>query len=65
MVNSVYNNHPNYHTDAFGSKAETCQIAMDGLTQPTPAGLLFCYEKRSQKRIKEEVSSLKFSLGAR
>ena len=28
MVNSVYNNHPNYHTDAFGSKAETCQIAM-------------------------------------
>ena len=28
MVNSVYNNHPNYHTDAFGSKAETCQFAM-------------------------------------
>lgn len=28
MVNSVYDNPPNYHTDAFGSTAETCQFAM-------------------------------------
>ena len=57
MVNSVYNNHPNYHTDAFGSKAETCQIAMWAYAAH-PCGYFFFYEKSIQKRIKEEVSSL-------
>ena len=61
MVNSVYNNHPNYHTDAFGSKAETCQFAMWAYAAH-PCGY-FSFTRKVSKSVSKGLP-LRYPLGA-
>ena len=61
MVNSVHDNHPNYHTDAFGSKAETCQIAMWAYAAH-PCGY-FSFTRKVSKSVSKGIP-LRYPLGA-